>query len=67
MLLFCFLGCFLEPANVAFCGVFVVFQEQAGSWLSKDHFAAKWLSIIAQEISPAKRRVIDENSAFRLC
>jgi hypothetical protein len=33
--------------------------------LSKDRFAAKWLSIIAQEISPAKRRVIDENSAFR--
>jgi hypothetical protein len=42
-----------------------VFQEQAGSWLSNDRFDVKRLSTVAREISPTKRRVIDENNAFR--
>jgi hypothetical protein len=50
-----------EPGNVA--SYIIVFdfvcQEQAGSWLSNDSFAAKWLSTVACELSPAKKIVIE--------
>jgi hypothetical protein len=45
--------------------VLLSFQEEGASWLSKDRFAAKRLSVVGREISPAKRTVIEQNSAFR--
>jgi hypothetical protein len=47
--------------------MFSCFLQHQGDmkWCSKDHFAVKRLRSVADKINPAKRDVIEANSAFR--